>query len=147
MSVLSALKLVAAKPQRVMDPVQLRRAKLVTKLDEQIELAKAAQTGGSYTPMRAKRVKDAEGNVSVVQVPRRVKQWYWAVEGGRVCVAVRYGGRVLELGKGKTAVETQPEQLVATLGRLRDAAAAGELDEQIYAISVAAKAKFKKEKK
>ena len=144
MSVLAGLKLVAAKQQRVLDPVQLRRNKLVTKLDEQIELAKAAQTGGSYTPMRAKRVKDAAGNVSVVQVPRRIKQWYWAVEGGRVCVAVRYGGRVLELTKGKTAVETQPDQLVTTLGRLRDAAAAGELDAQVEAASAGVRRGFKR---
>ncbi len=144
MSLLSALKLVAAKPQRVTDPVQLRRNKLITKLDEQIELAKAAQTGGSYTPTRAKRVKDAEGNVSVLQVPRRVRAWYWLVDGGKVCVAVRYGGRVLELGKGKTAVESQPDQLVTTLGRLRDAASAGELDAQVEAASAGVRKGFKR---
>jgi hypothetical protein len=144
MSVLAGLKLVAAKPQLVMDPVQLRRNKLVSKLDEQIALAKAVQEGGNYTPMRAKRVKDAAGNVSVVQVPKRVKAWYWAVEGGKVCVAVRYGGKQLELGKGKTAVETQPEQLAATLGKLREAAAAGELDAQVEVASAGVRRGFKR---
>ncbi len=144
MSVLAGLKLVAAKPQLVLDPTQQRRAKLVAKLDEQIALAKAQAEGQSYTPMRSKRIKDAEGNVSVVQMPKRVKAWFWAAEGGKVCVAVRYGSKVLELGKGKTAVEAQPEQLVSTLGKLREAAAAGELDAQVEAASAGVRRGFKR---
>ncbi len=144
MSVLAGLKLVAAKPQLVMDLVQLRRNKLVAKLDEQIALAKAAQAGEQYTPTRTKRVKDAAGNVSVIQAPKRVKAWFWAAEGGKVCVAVRYGSKVLELGKGKTAVEAQPEQLVSTLGKLREAAAAGELDAQVEAASAGVRRGFKR---
>ena len=72
----------------------------------------------------------------MVQVPKRVKAWYWAVDGGKVCVAVRYGNRVMELGKGKTAVEVGPAEVVMTLARLRDAVAAGELDAQAEAASV-----------
>jgi predicted RecB family endonuclease len=114
MSVLNGLKLVAAKQERQTNPVQIRRAKLMAALDEQIALAKARQAGESYTATRAKRVKDDAGNVSVVSVPKRLKAWFWAVEGGRVCVAVRYGNKVMELGKGKTAVETAAGELVGT---------------------------------
>jgi len=135
-SILNSLKLVAAKQQRIMDPVQQRRAKLVTKLDEQIALAQARAEGKDYAPTRATRVTDAEGNVTTVQAPKRVKAWTWAVEGGRVCVAVRYGNRVMELAKGKTAVEVAAGEVVATLARLRDAVAAGELDAQAEAASV-----------
>ena len=41
MSVLGAMKLVAAKQERQTDPVQLRRTKLMAALNEQIALAKA----------------------------------------------------------------------------------------------------------
>ena len=71
MSVLGAMKLVAAKQERQTDPVQLRRAKLMAALNEQIALAKARQAGESYTATRAKRVKDDNGNVAIVQVPKR----------------------------------------------------------------------------
>jgi hypothetical protein len=117
MSVLNGLKLVAAKQERQTNPVQIRRAKLMAALDEQIALAKARQAGESYTATRAKRakrVKDDAGNVSVQRVAKRLKAWFWAVEGGRVCVAVRYGNKVMELGKGKTAVETAAGELVGT---------------------------------
>ncbi len=144
MSVLAGLKLVAVKPQSVIDPIQLRRNKLVAKLEEQIALAQAKQEGRNYAPMRSKRIKDAAGNVSIIQTPKRVKQWFWAVDGGKVCVAVRYGGKVLELSKGKTAVETQPEQLMTTLGKLRDAVSAGELDAQVEAVSAGVRRGFKR---
>lgn len=144
MSALAGLKLVAAKPQRVFDPIQMRRAKLVSKLDEQIALAKAVQEGGNFTPMRAKRVKDAEGNISVVQVPKRLKPWFWTADGGKLCVAVRYGNKVLELSKGKTAVETVAEQLVNTLTVLKKAVEAGELDAQVQAVSAGVRKAFKR---
>ena len=144
MSVLGAMKLVAAKQERQTDPVQLRRAKLMAALNEQIALAKARQAGESYTATRAKRVKDDSGNVSVVQVPKRLKTWFWAVDGGKVCVAVRYGNKAIELAKGKTAVETTAGELVSTLGKLRDAVAVGELDAQMEAVSVGVRKAFKR---
>ena len=79
MSVLGAMKLVAAKQERQTDPVQLRRAKLMAALNEQIALAKAKADGTDYVPMRSKRVKDDAGNVSVVQAPKRVKAWFWEI--------------------------------------------------------------------
>jgi hypothetical protein len=144
MSTLASLKLVAAKQSRVLDPIQLRRAKLIAKLDEQIALAKAKQTGTEYVPMRSKRIKDAEGNVSVVQQPKRLKAWFWAVDGGRVCVAVRYGNKVIELSKGKTAVETTAAELGSVLAVVRKAVEAGELDAQIEAASAGVRRGFKR---
>ena len=144
MSILNSLKLVAAKQQCVMDPVQQRRAKLVTKLDEQIALAQARAEGKDYAPTRATRVTDAEGNVTTVQAPKRVKAWTWAIEGGRVCVAVRYGNRVIELAKGKTAVEVAAGDVVGVLGKLRDAAAAGELDAGMEAAAAGVRRAFKR---
>ncbi len=140
MSVLAGLKLVAAKQQRITDPVQLRRNKLLTKLDEQIALVKAKSEGRDYLPTRSKRVKDDAGNISVVQQPKRVKAWFWAVEGGRVCVALRYGNKVIELGKGKTAVEVAAGEVGAVLATLRKAAEFGELDAQIDAVSAGTRA-------
>ncbi len=91
-----------------------------------------------------KRVKDADGNVTVVQAPKRVKQWFWAVENGKVCVAVRYGNKVLELAKGKTAVEISAAELVGVLGQLRKAVETGELDAQIGVVSASVRKAFKK---
>jgi hypothetical protein len=144
MSTLNTLKLVAAKPQRENNPVIQRRQKLLAKLDEQIALAAAKAAGTVYTAMRSKRVKDDTGNVTVVQQPKRVKAWFWTVEGGKVCVAVKYGNKVVELAKGRTAVETTAAELTATLAVLRKAVESGEIDAQIEAVSAGVRRGFKR---
>lgn len=144
MSTLASLKLVAAKQTRVVDPVQLRRTKLITALEEQIALATARQAGTDYVAMRSRRVKDADGNVSVVQQPKRLKAWFWSVDGGKVCVAVRYGNKPIELTKGKTAVETTAGELSGVLATLKKAVEAGELDAQMEAASAGVRKAFKR---
>ena len=144
MSALANLKLVAAKPQRELNPIVQRRTKLLEKLQEQIDMATAAANGTSYAATRSKRVKDEAGNVTVVQAPKRVKAWYWAADKGKVCIAVKYGSKVLELGKGKTAVEVTAAELVDTLGVLKKAVEAGELDTQIEVASASVRKGFKK---
>lgn len=144
MSTLNTLKLVAAKQQRENNPVIQRRQKLLAKLDEQIALAAAKAAGTVYTAMRSKRVKDAAGNVSVVQQPKRVKAWFWAVDGGKVCVAVKYGNKVVELAKGRTAVETNAIELEGVLITLKKVVEGGELDMQIEAVSVGVRRGFKR---
>ena len=144
MSTLNTLKLVAAKQQRENNPVIQRRQKLLAKLDEQIALAAAKAAGTVYTAMRSKRVKDEAGNVTVVQQPKRVKAWFWTVDGGKVCVAVKYGNKVVELAKGRTAVETTAAELTVTLAVLRKAVESGEIDTQIEAVSSVVRRGFKK---
>ena len=144
MSTLNTLKLVAAKPQRENNPVVQRRQKLLAKLDEQIALAAAKAAGTVYTAMRSKRVKDANGNVSVTQQPKRLKAWFWAVDGGKVCVVLRYGNKVIELAKGKTAVETNAIELEGVLITLKKVVEGGELDMQIEAVSVGVRRGFKR---
>lgn len=49
---------------------------------------------------------------------------------------VRYGAKVLELAKGKTAIEVgSTDNLIPTLEALKAAVAAGELDTQIESVS------------
>ncbi len=146
MSVLANLKLIFAKRQTKLSPVMLRRQKLVQRLGEQIEMAKAKHEGISYAPMKQRTVTDAEtGDRKVVQIPKRIKPWWFVADNGKVCVSLRYGAKVIEIAKGKTAVElATAEQLVSVLETLKTAVEAGELDVQLDAISGATKAAFKK---
>ena len=57
-------------------------------------------------------------------------------ENGKLIVNVRYGSRLIELAKGKTAVEVASKaDLVPTLERINQAVEAGELEVQIAAAS------------
>ena len=132
MAIFSTLKLVAAKKPTFVSPVQARRNKLSTRLWEQIELAKAQRNGTVFAPTRTKTIRDDDGNTRTVERSRRIKQWWFVSEAGKVCIAVRYGARVLELAKGKFAVEVASEkELVSTLELVKSAVEAGELDTAI----------------
>jgi len=145
MSALTALKLVAAKKPMAMPPVVIRRNKLSSKLWEQIELARGQAAGKPFVVLKSRTIKDAEtGLRRSVDIPKRLRPWWWISDTGKVCVSIRYGSKVLELGKGKAAVEVAtPDDLVSTLEAVRRAVEAGELDAQIEAASGALKAGFK----
>ena len=132
MAIFSTLKLVAAKKPTFVSPVQARRNKLSTLLWEQIELAKAQSNGTVFAPTRTKTIRDDEGNTRTVERSRRIKQWWFVSEAGKVCFSVRYGSRVLELAKGKSAIEVAtPADLINALETVRSAVDAGELDVQL----------------
>lgn len=146
MSAFSGLKLVSVKrPQNVV-PAVMRRAKLAGQLGEQIELARAQADGGVYAPLRMRTVTDkGTGLRSTVQLAKRVKQWWFTADTGRVCLQVRYGTRVLELAKGKNTIDVGTSaELLAALETVKRAVEEGELDAQIDAASAAVRARFAK---
>ena len=99
----------------------------------------------TYTASRTKLITNAEGVRETVASARRVKEWFWVVEGGKVNLSLRYGSKPLELAKGKNAIElNQPSELVPTLQLIKDAVVAGELDEAIAAASNKLREGFKK---
>ena len=146
MTALANLKLIAAKRPTQLSPVALRRNKVAIRIDEQIELAKAQSEGREFVPTRMRSVRDDEtGETKSVQVPKRVKAWWWAADNGKLCLSLRYGAKVIELAKGKSAVEVAGDaELVAVLETLKAAIAAGELDTQIEAVARSVTAGFKK---
>lgn len=137
MSGLNALKLVAGKPQKISDPKDARRHKLCSKLAEQILLAKAEQSGATYAPIKIKVTKDpVTGESKPIEVPKKIKPWWWAAENGKICITLRYGAKTLEVKKGMNAIETSGiAEVVTTLQVLKTAVEAGELDAQIEALT------------
>lgn len=137
MNALNGLKLVAAQKPTQMSPIQQRRNKLAKRLWEQAELAKAQQAGTTFAPTRFRSVvQNDTGQRRQVEVAKRIKQWWFVGDNGKLALSVRYGNKVLELAKGKWAVELAGEKdLVPTLELLKGAVLAGELDAQIDAAS------------
>ena len=136
MATLATLKLVTAKKPTNQPPVVQRRNKLSSKVHEQIQLALAHSKGETYVPTKQKTVTNSEGQRVPVTVPKRVKPWWFIAENGKCCVNVRYGAKLLELAKGKSAIEVaNPDALVEALEAVNAAVLAGELDAQIEAVS------------
>ena len=133
MSTLAALKLTATKKPNQIPQVLQRRNKLAKRIWEQIELAKAEQTGGQFAVSRFRSYTDKEtGLRKQVETQKRIKAWWFVGDNGKLALAIRYGSKVLELAKGKFAVEVvATTELVSTLQVIKSAVEAGELDAAI----------------
>ena len=125
MTVLDTLNFVAFNPLQNNNPIAVRRRKLITKIDEQIQLA----SDKDFTPTQHKWVTDEHGNQRKVEVAKRVKRWWTASVDGKINLVVRYGSKPLEFAKGKNAIELASEgEVTDTLRKVREAAELGELD-------------------
>jgi len=145
MSTLNALKLSTAKKSLNTTPVAHRRNKLGKKLWEQIQLAQAHLAGKQFTTTRFQTVRDEDGVRRSVEVPKRVRAWWWNSEGGKIALNVRYGARVVELAKGKSTIEVAaPTDLIPTLELIKKAVEAGELDKEIETASIKLREGFTK---
>lgn len=146
MSTLNSLKLTNAKRPEAMPTVVVRRHKLMKRLHEQQMLAEAVAAGKTYSATRLKNVVDTETGMSkTVEVPRRVRAWWWTGEDGKLCLNVKYGSSCLQIAKGKFAIEAGSiEGVIEALQSLKKATEAGELDSQIEAIAGEVKSGFGK---
>lgn len=145
MSLFAKLKLVASKRERNVNPIILRRNKLASKIEEQLELARCQKNGTLYAPKRLKTVTNAEGERVVIETTKRVKEWFWTTTNNKINLSIRYGSKTLELAKGKNAIElSSQDELIETLALLQQVVIEGELDEAINNASDKLRAGFAK---
>jgi len=133
MGILSELKLTNVQRNNNQPPALRRRFKLAEKLHEQLLLAQANAEGKSFEVAKTRRIKNTEtGVVSKVESMRRVRQWWFVAESGKVMLQIKYGTKVLELAKGKSSIEiATADKLISTIEQLKKAVLDGELDSQI----------------
>ena len=140
---LNTLKLTDAKRPKNQPPIVQRRNKLISKLWEQLELAKAKHSGKDFVVKRYKNVKDLEGNVKSIEKPKRIKPWWFTSSTGALCINVFYGSKLVELANGKTAVEVANlENVIEVLELLKREAEIGTFDAAIEAASLQLRSRF-----
>lgn len=133
MSLLAKLTLSNASPRQRLSPVARKRMKLLEQLDIQITAAECELDGSEYLHSIRKWVR-IEGSTEkqLITKPVQVKRWWWTNELGKLMVSLRQGNRVMEIAPGKVSIEVGDiTALPETLKTLREAIAAGELDEQL----------------
>jgi hypothetical protein len=148
MSTLSTLKLVVGKRHATASPVVQRRNKLCAKLHEQIELCEAKQAGNTYAPKRLKTYTNKQtGERVAVESVKRVKEWFWVSDSGKINLAIKYGSKTLVLNKKTKAncIElSNGAELIATLKALKTDVLNGALDDAIEEVSTATREGFAK---
>ena len=136
MKSLQDLKFVHVDRRVPLTPREVRRIKLCLKVEEQLRMAQAAAEGSVFNATRLKRVLDpSTGERVTKEVSKRMKPWWWQSESGRLCLSVRYGSKVIEVVKGRNAIEAANfHELIGVLETIRTAASSGDLDMQIDAL-------------
>ncbi|MBO1908261.1 hypothetical protein J4G37_25645 [Microvirga sp. 3-52] len=123
-----------AKPTaQAKTPVERGREKLVENLALQKQLAVSTIAGTVFDPPKHFVMRtNGEGARVRVEIPRRVRKG-WFEDGSRTThFVMHYGGRPLEIAKGKTAIEVGSlPKLPALIDSLIEAVRAGELDSAI----------------
>ncbi len=137
-TILKTLSLSVLPTVQTMSPEQHRRAKLIRKLMEQKVIAEADRDGREPNIMQRRWVTTENGVRAAVDAPKRIKRWWVKDDAGNCLLAIRYGSKVLELEKGKTAILVgNPDQLVPTIDTMIAAINAGELDGHLAQMGLA----------
>jgi hypothetical protein len=147
MPVLTSLKLVTSQKQRSVSPIVQRRQKLIDKIDEQLKSCEAQKAGEVYAPKRMRTYTNKHtGERMTVEAVKRVKNWFWIADDGKINLSIKYGSKTLALNKkGANAIQlTSGDELIAVLSSLKAAVAEGELDEAINEVSSITRDGFKK---
>ena len=112
-------------PVRSHDPVAVRRAKLVSRLEEQRLLLQ--------NPSYVRTVQRWAGKGDErrqVEKQQRVRPWWRTDSTGNLVMSVFYGAKPIEFEKGKAGIAVASrDKLPALVDALVGAAKAGELDE------------------
>ena len=146
MRALDTLKLVAVKKPTHTPTVVIRRNKLASKVWEQIQLAKSQIEGTQFVVKKFRSYTDKESGLrKQVEVSKRIREWWFKNEQGKVCVTIKYGTRVLELAKGKHSIEVaNANDLIKALELVKQAVELGELDTQLEQASGSVRKGFRK---
>jgi len=146
MAIIASLKVTNADRPRQQPVIVQRRNKLINALHDQLELARAEAEGREYLKTRRRHVKNpVTGEYADAMVSRRPRTWFWTADDGKLYICLRYGTRVLELAKGKSAIEVgDKRQLVPVIEALKQAVAAGEVDQQLTTAGAEVSSRFAK---
>jgi len=112
----------------IKSPQELRRAKLLAAIAEQLKVAAAATAGTTYTVKEQRWRRNAAGERVLMEVSRRVRAWFFKQDGG-VYVQCKYGARSLPISeRGNAVFVREVGDVAAVLEAFSAACTAGEFD-------------------
>src|SRR4029077_13013802 len=124
MPVLKSLSFTAL-PKTGNDPIQMRRAKFVSKLEEQKLLLtdpKHGRTGQRWIKVNGER--------QATPKQQAVRPWWKTDASGQIVMSIKFGAKPIEFEKGKAGIVVgSKEKLPALIDTLIAAVRAGELDD------------------
>ena len=122
-----------AKPQvEVANPINVKRNKLITRLNEQRAMVQCLLENIEFTAFKNVFVIDEETNEKrKVKRQKRIRPWFYQ-SGGNYYFEIKYGNKSLEVEKRKPAIEVgSRENLLSVIDAIADAVKEGFLDNEL----------------
>ncbi len=128
-SLLSKLKVTTRPESTKANPLVSKRERLLTKLDQQRNIALCYVNDEVYTVYKERWTNDQEtGERTKTRIAKNVRPWFYK-RNNCYFFEVRYGNKPLELSKGMHAIEVgNKTNLLPTIDTVIEAVIAGELD-------------------
>ncbi len=124
MPVLKSLSF-TAMPKAASDPVHIRRAKFIEKLEEQ----KLLLEDPAYV-RTVQRTAEVDGVKQAVVRKQKVRPWWKTDAAGHLVMSIKFGAKPVEFQPGKAGIAVpSKDKLPSVINLLIEAVRAGELDE------------------
>ncbi len=131
MSHLAKLMIKRVLRQDTLDPVQARRNKLLTAIEDQLKVTEAATQGKQHIVTVSRWSMNDQGERVRTEHQRVTRPWFFAQDNG-FYVQCKYGAKPLALNKeGNAVFVKQLSDVPSVLQAFYAAAAAGEFDAAI----------------
>ena len=115
---------------------QLRRNKLISKLHNQLLNIQSKIKGEEYFVTKTQKVKKDNGDMVEILRQRKIREWWYENDDGKLIFEIKYGINKIEFEKGKNGIEANSlNELEKVVEVLKKAVAEGELDDRINSVA------------
>ena len=115
---------------------QLRRNKLIYKLHHQLLNIQSKIKGENYFVTKTQKIRKDNGDMVEILKQRKIREWWYENDDGKLIFEIKYGIKKLEFEKGKNGIEANSlNELEKVVEVLKKAVAEGELDENLALIA------------
>jgi hypothetical protein len=130
MSVFAKYEMTTAKREKA-SPLENKRRKLISNIDDQICLIEADENDQKYTSKRKRWVTSQDGERRLIEQIYTPKKWYWQRDGRYVC-QLKYGTKTLAIANKHNAILVDTLKEVKEVYALfRDTALKGDFDHSV----------------
>jgi len=121
-----------AKPEITVNPIEMKRNKLIARLDEQRTMVQCLLDNTDFVAYKEVFITDDEsGEKRKVKRPKRVHPWFYQ-SADKYYFEIRYGTKSLEIQKNKPTIDVgSKDEMLTVIDTIIDATKQGFLDDEL----------------
>lgn len=129
---LQALSFIAKPKFEAFSPIEVKRNKLITRLNEQRAMVQCLLENTDFIAYKEVFITDDEsGEKRKVKRPKRVRPWFYQ-SADKYYFEIKYGTKSLEIQKNKPAIDVgSKDELLTVIDTVIDATKQGFLDAEL----------------